>query len=118
MLLEFFLFPRSSSNAKISCYLHTTRLLLCLLCLNKGCLLVNKRRGKEQDQTGKGDNSKEREEVSAKVLNVGRDHVGCGNLGGKISHGVFHKVQLWCVPCGECRVDCGSYPAKDQYIRR
>lgn len=87
-----------------------------LLSLNKGCLLVNKRRGKEQDQTGKGDNSKEREEVSAKVLNVGCNHVGCGNLGGKISHGVFHKVQLWCVPCGECRAGCGSYPVKDQYI--
>ena len=55
-------------------------------------LLVNKRRGKEKDQGGKGTKSEHREGVSTKVLDVGGNHVGCGSNVG--DHGRVQKVQL------------------------
>ena len=69
-------------------------------------LLVDKRRGKVKDQSGQGDNSENREQVSTEVTDVGGDHVGrSGNVASReVSHVVDH-VDLGCFPGDEGRAD-------------
>mmetsp|Transcript_20161 Transcript_20161/g.43877 ORF Transcript_20161/g.43877 Transcript_20161/m.43877 type:complete len:124 (+) Transcript_20161:131-502(+) len=57
-----------------------------------GSLFVGKRRGKEQDQTSKGDDTEKREEVSTEITDTGSDHLRGCNLVREFSDGVFHEL--------------------------
>ena len=58
-------------------------------------LLVNKRRGKVKDQSAKGTNSKDREQVSSEVTDVGSDHVGGGgNVASREVGNILDHVDL------------------------
>ena len=76
-----------------------------LICSAFGkCLLVNKRRGKEEDQSAKASKSENREQVSSEVVDTGSNQVtGSGNIG-EISNIIDH-VDLG-LPGDEGGADC------------
>jgi hypothetical protein len=69
----------------------------------KECLIVNKRRGKEEDKSGKSTKSENREQVSTKVTVGNGDHVGDGfNIGGGNKVHDFDHGDLGGFPGDEC----------------
>ena len=79
-------------------------------------LFVSKGRGKEQDQTSKGSNSEEREEVSSEVAVIGSNHLSGSNVVGKFSDGILHHVQLRGFG-NKCRCGCYNIKESDEIIK-
>ena len=70
------------------------------------CLLVNKRRGREKDQSAKASKSEYREQVSSEVVDTGSDHVtGGGDTGSREIGDIVDHVDLG-FPSDESGANC------------